>query len=86
MPATPKIVFIANLWTLVGHPSAQTEWSLERKFQAVKEAGFDGVNWRGSPEIAEFLKSHGLRFSGLFDAGTGLALRSARILHPELIA
>ena len=68
-PTRPKIVFIANLWTLVGHPSAQTEWSLERKFQAVKEAGFDGVNWRGSPEITSLIKSHALRFSGLFDAG-----------------
>ena len=68
MPDTPKIVFIANLWTLVGHPSTATEWSLEKKFQAVKEAGFDGVNWRGSPEIAKLLRSFGLRFSGLFDA------------------
>ena len=69
MPETSKIVFIANLWTLLGHPSVATEWSLERKFQAVKEAGFDGINWRGSPEIAKLLRSFGLRFSGLFDAG-----------------
>ena len=80
MPATPKIVFIANLWTLVGHPSAEAEWSLERKFQAIKEAGFDGVNWRGSPEIARLLKTYDLRFSGHFDGGNAeefaLAIRT----------
>ena len=80
MPAPPKIVFIANLWTLVGHPSAEAEWSLERKFQAIKEAGFDGVNWRGSPEIARLLKTYDLRFSGHFDGGNAeefaLAIRT----------
>jgi hypothetical protein len=64
----PRIVFVANLWTLVEHPSADAEWTLGKKFQAVKDAGFDGVNWRGSPEIAKLLKTFGLRFSGLFDA------------------
>jgi hypothetical protein len=66
--SAPRIVFIANLWTLVEHPSASSEWSLETKLQAIKEAGFAGVNWKGSPEIASLLRSFGLRFSGLFDA------------------
>jgi len=42
--AVPEIRFIANLWTLVEHPSARDEWSLAEKVGAVKEAGFDGVN------------------------------------------
>ena len=38
-----KIVHIANLWSLNGHPSPKREWSLERKIKAVAEAGFDGI-------------------------------------------
>lgn len=68
MNPPPRMLFVANLWTLMEHPSAAAEWSLERKFQALKEGGFDGVNWKGSPEIAQLLHSFGLRFSGLFDA------------------
>src|SRR5450631_550525 len=64
----PRLLFAANLWTLVEHPSADAEWTLKKKFQAVKDAGFDGVNWRGSPGITKLLKIFGLRFSGLFDA------------------
>ena len=35
--AAPEIRFIANLWTLVEHPSAGDEWSLAEKVGAVKE-------------------------------------------------
>ncbi len=66
--AVPEIRFIANLWTLVEHPSAGDEWSLAEKVGAVKEAGFDGVNHRGSAELHILLEQHGLEFSGLFDA------------------
>jgi len=66
--AVPEIRFIANLWTLVEHPSAGDEWSLAEKVGAVKEAGFDGVNHRGSAELHILLEEHGLEFSGLFDA------------------
>ena len=44
---SPRIIFIANLWTLMEHPPAEAEWSLEKKIQAVKAAGFDGVNNHG---------------------------------------
>ena len=45
---------IANLWTLIGHPSTEREWSLDKKLCAIKEAGFDGVCWAGSPERLEW--------------------------------
>lgn len=64
----PEIRFIANLWTLVEHPSADEEWTLEEKIAAVKEAGFDGVNHRGNPELRALLDKYELEFSGLFDA------------------
>ena len=38
------IAHIANLWSLVRHPSPKTEWSLERKIKAVADAGFDQCN------------------------------------------
>lgn len=66
--SAPEIRFVANLWTLVEHPSGQDEWSLAEKVAAVKEAGFDGINHRGSSELHVLLEEHGLEFSGLFDA------------------
>ena len=41
-PHVPVLRHIANLWTLVWHPSKSREWPLERKLRAVKDAGFDG--------------------------------------------
>lgn len=64
----PRIHFIANLWTLTGHPSAAGEWTLEEKIKAIREAGFDGVNDRGRPELKPLLEQYDLQFSGLFDA------------------
>lgn len=64
----PEIRFIANLWTLHQHPCEQAEWSLAEKVAAVKEAGFDGVNGRGSAELKVLLEDYDLEFSGLFDA------------------
>lgn len=64
----PAIRFVANLWTLVEHPSPETEWTLSEKIAAVRAAGFDGVNHRGSPELKDLLEQHELAFSGLFDA------------------
>jgi hypothetical protein len=64
----PSIHFIANLWTLGEHPSAESEWSLEEKVVAVKEAGFAGVNHGATPELKTLLKRYDLAFSGLFDA------------------
>ena len=64
----PRIHFIANLWTLVGHPSEAGEWTLEEKIKAISEAEFDGVNDRGCPELKTLLEKYDLGFSGLFDA------------------
>jgi len=65
----PILRDIANLWTLVEHPSQANEWSLEQKLRAIKEAGFDGVCWAGSPELHEGTKSHGLIFVGGMSCG-----------------
>ncbi len=60
----PRIVFCATLWSLVGHPSPRREWSLARKLEAIKEAGFDGVAEMFRPELAPHLTRLGLRICG----------------------
>ena len=60
----PILRHVANLWTLVEHPSKEDEWSLDEKLRAIKEAGFDGVTWGPIPGLKEGLKRHGLFFLG----------------------
>src|ERR1700712_1006239 len=60
----PVLRHIANLWTLMGHPSRGSEWSLDEKVSAMKDAGFDGVCWAPSPELHEGAQRHGLTFVG----------------------
>lgn len=64
MKTPPRIRHIANLWSLVQHPSAKREWSLERKIRAVKEAGFDGFQTRAVPEHRALAEKYGLLFVG----------------------
>jgi hypothetical protein len=65
----PVLRHIANLWTLVQHPSKEAEWPLEQKLRAIKEAGFDGVCWAGSPELHAGTKQLGLIFVGGMSSG-----------------
>lgn len=48
----------------MGHP-----WPLDKKLQAFKDAGFDGVCWGGSPELEEGCRRHGLIFVGGMTSG-----------------
>jgi sugar phosphate isomerase/epimerase len=57
----PQIAHIANLWSLVGHPSPKKEWSLERKIKAVAAAGFDGFTTAVTPEHRRLAEKHGLK-------------------------
>jgi hypothetical protein len=56
----PHIAHIANLWSLVNHPSAAREWSLDRKIRACAEAGFDGITTAVTPEHRRLAEKHGL--------------------------
>ncbi len=71
----PRIVFIANLWTLDAHPSPRREWSLERKFRAVAEAGFNAVTARAQPEFPALLAKYQLRFNGFFSTSDAKEFR-----------
>lgn len=54
----------ATLWSLVGHPSGRREWTLARKMDAIKAAGFDGVAETFRPELAPHLRRLGLAICG----------------------
>lgn len=72
---------IANLWTFLGHPSPEHEWPLDQKLRAIKEAGFDGVCWAGSPELGEGVRRHGLIFVG--GMASGNAAEFPRLLQEQ---
>src|SRR5579859_169260 len=78
---TPVLRHIANLWTFMGHPSPENEWLLEQKLRAIKEAGFDGVCWAGSPELGEGVKKLGLIFIG--GISSGKAAEFPRLLREQ---
>jgi hypothetical protein len=68
----PVLRHIANLWTLMQHPSRDSEWILDQKLRAIKDAGFDGVCWAGSPDLCEGATRHGLIFVGGMASGNAV--------------
>lgn len=60
----PVLRHIANLWTLIGHPAPEREWTLAEKLNAIREAGFDGVCWSPSAELQAAAQRLGLIFVG----------------------
>jgi hypothetical protein len=69
----PALRQIANLWTFMEHPSKQTEWALERKLDAICEAGFAGVCWAPSELLQKGAEARGLIFVGGMASGDPLA-------------
>jgi hypothetical protein len=67
--SAPDLRHIANLWTLMNHPSKENEWPLQQKLEAIKAAGFDGVCWAGSPELHKGCQKLGLIFVGGMSSG-----------------
>src|ERR1700761_8560176 len=65
----PVLRHIANLWTLMQHPSAQSEWNLSQKLDAIRDAGFDGVCWAPSEQLWQGAQSRGLLFVGGMASG-----------------
>jgi hypothetical protein len=57
------------------HPSADSEWTLNEKLLAIKDAGFDGVCWAGSEELHEGTARLGLIFVGGMASGQETAFR-----------
>jgi sugar phosphate isomerase/epimerase len=72
----PVLRHIANLWTLVWHPTKKNEWSLERKLRAVKAAGFDGFTTQLTPEHKKLADQLGLIHVGYFSSGNSAEFAS----------
>jgi hypothetical protein len=72
----PVLRHIANLWTLMQHPSREREWTLSEKLNAIQKAGFDGVCWAPSEELWEGARSRGLIFLGGMASGRSLEFPS----------
>jgi len=60
----PVLRHIANLWSLQQYPPRESEWNLDQKLDAIKDAGFDGVCWAPSLELHEKADRLGLIFVG----------------------
>ena len=65
----PILRHVANLWTLMQHPSRDREWALDEKLDAIQAGGFDSVCWAPSPELTEGLERRGLTFVGGMASG-----------------
>lgn len=75
----PVLRYIANLWTLMDHPTREAEWMLDVKLEAIRDAGFDGVCWAPSAELDQGCKKFGLIFVGGMSSGDAKAF-------PELLS
>lgn len=64
----PRLLHIANPWSLVGYPPGKTEWSVEKKMKAIKDAGFDGVSTRLTPEHRKWAEKLDLYLIGYFSS------------------
>jgi hypothetical protein len=66
--ARPLWLF-GTLWSLRQYPTAQREWTWERKFRAIRDAGFDGVL---SPPRPELTRRGDLRYLAVTSLSPGM--------------
>jgi len=64
----PRLLHIANTWSLVGYPPGKTEWSVEKKMKAIKDAGFDGLSTHLTPEHRKWADKLGLYLVGFISS------------------
>jgi sugar phosphate isomerase/epimerase len=67
--STPRLILCAHTWSMVGYPTPRREWTLTRKLEAIRAAGFDGVAAFISPEIKAGADRLGLKLLSGFDCG-----------------
>ncbi len=80
----PKIAHIANLWSLVGHPTPKKEWSLESKIAAVAAAGFDGFTTALTPEHTRLAAKYKLKhLLGFISNNSGEAKQYAKAIQAQ---
>ncbi len=64
-----RLILCAHTWSMVGYPSPGREWSLARKLDAIRDAGFDGVAAYITPEIKTGADARSLKLMSGFDCG-----------------
>jgi len=64
----PVLRHIAARWSLVQFPSEVDEWSLDRKFSAIKSAGFDGVAHPPCVSLSDLCSRHGFFLVGFISS------------------
>ena len=81
MPKTASPLYlIANYGVMRGHPSPDSEWTLEEKFQAAKNAGFDGMMGPADSEFVDLIAKHAFKHFG------GCDISSEDQIGPKLTA
>ena len=65
----PQLHLIAAAWSLTNYPSAEKQWSWEKKVKAAKEAGFVGMSAGVVPELTQALRQHKMALVGGIDVG-----------------
>jgi len=66
----PKLNLCAAEWTLMRHPSESDEWSMDRKTQEAKDAGFVGFSAGVNPITVQACQKSGLTLIGMVDIGS----------------
>ncbi len=80
-----QLRFFANLWTMLQYPSQAEPWSLEEKFIAAKEAGFENMGGGMLPEVIPLCAKYGLGYNLYINADRPnweSALRAAGDYNP----
>ncbi len=72
----PCIRHIANLWSLRDTPNPKKPWPLEKKIEAVKEAGFHGFTDLATPKHGKLAEKFGLTIVGYFSSAKPDEFRS----------
>ena len=66
----PQLKLCAAEWTLMRHPSAEKEWSMDRKLKEAREAGFYGFSAGPSSDVAQACAKWGMELVGMVDIGS----------------
>ncbi|MDB6126536.1 MAG: hypothetical protein JWM35_432 [Verrucomicrobia bacterium] len=82
--AAPRLIQCATPWSMIAYPSKKREWSLERKMQEIKKAGFDGIAAVVNPEIQAIANRVGLVMMGGFDGSNVVSARKQIIAQRDL--
>lgn len=81
----PRLKMAVTNWSLAGYPSpGKKEWSIKRKVQAIKKAGFDAMALRPAVPAVEEAVKQGLSIVGNTDISSKKAVDKAFAIYKKL--